>query len=110
MLIRAPVLIYTKVPPKKNRLKQKKLFFCLCIKKNNYLWYNNNIKTHNNMKPYYFILAALSLIALAIGIHLFALNIIANNIPTAFAYLLLFMAATFAAATAIGNIQAENEK
>ena len=80
------------------------------IQKKHYLWYNNNIKTHNNMKTFYFILAALSLIALAIGIHLFAINVIANNIPTAFAYLLLFMAATFAAATAIGNIQAENEQ
>jgi len=62
------------------------------------------------MKTYYFILAALSIIALAIGIHLFAVNVIANNIPTAFAYFLLFMAAAFAAAVAIGTIAAQNEK
>ena len=62
------------------------------------------------MKTYYFILAALSLIALPILIYLFATNIIANNIPTGFAYFFLMFAATFAAATAIGNIQAENEK
>ena len=62
------------------------------------------------MKTYYFILAALSIIALTIGIHLFAVNVIANNIPTAFAYFLLFMAAAFAAATAIGTLAAENEK
>ena len=50
MLIRACVLIITKVPPKKSVLKQKKQFFCLHIKKNCYLWFIINNKTYKKME------------------------------------------------------------
>ena len=79
------------------------------IKKKHYLWFNNNIKTHNTMRTFYLILAALSLLALPFSIYLFADNALNGNIEKAFLYLLLFMAAALAAGTALGSIDQENE-
>ena len=79
------------------------------IKKKYYLCFNNNIKTHNTMKTFYLILAALSFLALPFAIYLFADNAFNGNIEKAFLYLLLFMAAALAAGTALGSIDDENE-
>ena len=75
------------------------------IKKKHYLWCNNNTKTHNTMRTYYLILAALSFLALPVLIYLFASNAFIGNVEKAFLYLLLFMAAAFAAGTALGSIK-----
>lgn len=79
------------------------------IKKKYYLWFNNNIKTHNIMKTFYSILATVSLLALPFSIYLFADNAFNGNIEKAFLYLLLFMAAALAAGTALGEVADENE-
>lgn len=55
-------------------------------------------------KFYFTLLAALSFTALPIAIYLFALNAIADNVPAAFAYLCISLAASMSAGISLGNL------